>query len=247
MPAHACASSRLGHGIGVRVPGARSRRPSPWACVGGTRSARRRSANRMICWNTGAAASPPKMLPSRLVEHDDGREAGVVGRGEPGERRVVLAGVVGRLAGGARSCPRPGSPGSAPSCRCRRRPPPASSMPVTASAVGRTTTWCGARQRLVVALAVGVDRRGDEARRAGQPVVGDRRVHVEHLCRPGRSSGSAWGAGRPRPEVSHPPSGLRQGLTQVAGCAGAATALQARGYSVSYREYHRRPRPAVLA
>ena len=37
--------------------------------------------------------------------------------------------------------------------------------------------------------------------------------------------------------VSHPPSGLRQELTQIAGCVSAAAALRARGYSVSYREY----------
>jgi S-formylglutathione hydrolase FrmB len=37
--------------------------------------------------------------------------------------------------------------------------------------------------------------------------------------------------------VSHPPSGLRQGLTQVAGCLGAVAALRTKGYSVSYREY----------
>ena len=37
--------------------------------------------------------------------------------------------------------------------------------------------------------------------------------------------------------LSHPPSGLRQGLTQVAGCVSAAAALQAKGYRVSYREY----------
>jgi len=37
--------------------------------------------------------------------------------------------------------------------------------------------------------------------------------------------------------VSHPPSGLQQGETQIAGCVSAATALRAKGYSVSYREY----------
>jgi iron(III)-enterobactin esterase len=37
--------------------------------------------------------------------------------------------------------------------------------------------------------------------------------------------------------MSHPPSGLRQGLTQVAGCVLATAALRAKGYSVSYREY----------
>ena len=37
--------------------------------------------------------------------------------------------------------------------------------------------------------------------------------------------------------LSHPPSGLRQGLTQVAGCLAAAAALRANGYGVSYREY----------
>ena len=37
--------------------------------------------------------------------------------------------------------------------------------------------------------------------------------------------------------VSHPPSGLRQGLTQVAGCLSAVAALRAAGYGVSYREY----------
>jgi enterochelin esterase-like enzyme len=35
----------------------------------------------------------------------------------------------------------------------------------------------------------------------------------------------------------HPPSGLRQGLTQVAGCVFTAAALRAEGYGVSYREY----------
>jgi enterochelin esterase family protein len=37
--------------------------------------------------------------------------------------------------------------------------------------------------------------------------------------------------------VSHPPSGLRQELTQVAGCVSAAAAMRTKGYSVSYREY----------
>jgi enterochelin esterase family protein len=37
--------------------------------------------------------------------------------------------------------------------------------------------------------------------------------------------------------VSHPPSALRQGETQVAGCVSAAAALRAKGYSVSYRQY----------
>jgi enterochelin esterase-like enzyme len=37
--------------------------------------------------------------------------------------------------------------------------------------------------------------------------------------------------------LSHPPSGLRQELTQVAGCVSAAAALRAKGYSVSDRQY----------
>jgi enterochelin esterase family protein len=37
--------------------------------------------------------------------------------------------------------------------------------------------------------------------------------------------------------LSHPPSGLRQELTQVAGCVSAVAALRAKGYGVSYREY----------
>ena len=37
--------------------------------------------------------------------------------------------------------------------------------------------------------------------------------------------------------LSHPPSGLWQGLTQVAGCLGTAAALRANGYRVSYREF----------
>jgi enterochelin esterase family protein len=37
--------------------------------------------------------------------------------------------------------------------------------------------------------------------------------------------------------LSHPPSGLRQELTQVAGCVSAAAALRGSGYSVGYREY----------
>jgi enterochelin esterase family protein len=37
--------------------------------------------------------------------------------------------------------------------------------------------------------------------------------------------------------LSHPPSGLRQGLTQIAGCLSAAAALRAKGYHVRYREY----------
>jgi enterochelin esterase family protein len=37
--------------------------------------------------------------------------------------------------------------------------------------------------------------------------------------------------------VSHAPSGLEQGLTQVAGCLLAAAALQEKSYGVSYREY----------
>jgi len=55
--------------------------------------------------------------------------------------------------------------------------------------------------------------------------------------RPGRSSGSAWGGRETEAGLSHPPSGLRQGLTQVAGCLAAAAALRANGYGVSYREY----------
>ncbi len=65
-PTHACASSRLGCG-NRRVPVA----PGPTEDGGaphpghpvvvGTRSYA--SADRMICWNTGAAASAPKMLP----------------------------------------------------------------------------------------------------------------------------------------------------------------------------------------
>ena len=37
--------------------------------------------------------------------------------------------------------------------------------------------------------------------------------------------------------LSHPPSGLRQELTQVAGCVSAVAALRTKGYRVSYREY----------
>jgi iron(III)-enterobactin esterase len=37
--------------------------------------------------------------------------------------------------------------------------------------------------------------------------------------------------------VSHPPSGLRQELTQVTGCVLAVAALRAKGYGVSYRVY----------
>jgi enterochelin esterase-like enzyme len=37
--------------------------------------------------------------------------------------------------------------------------------------------------------------------------------------------------------VSHLPSGLEQGLTQIAGCLVAVAALRAKGYGVSYREY----------
>jgi enterochelin esterase-like enzyme len=37
--------------------------------------------------------------------------------------------------------------------------------------------------------------------------------------------------------LSHPPSGLRQELTQIAGCVSAAAALRAKGYGVSDREY----------
>jgi enterochelin esterase family protein len=37
--------------------------------------------------------------------------------------------------------------------------------------------------------------------------------------------------------VSHPPSGLFQGMTQVASCSLTAAALRAKGYGVSYREY----------
>jgi enterochelin esterase family protein len=37
--------------------------------------------------------------------------------------------------------------------------------------------------------------------------------------------------------MSHPPSGLRQELTQLAGCELAAAALRAKGYHVSYREH----------
>jgi iron(III)-enterobactin esterase len=37
--------------------------------------------------------------------------------------------------------------------------------------------------------------------------------------------------------LSHPPSGLRQELSQIAGCVSAAMALRTKGYNVSYREY----------
>lgn len=38
--------------------------------------------------------------------------------------------------------------------------------------------------------------------------------------------------------ISHPPSGLLQEMTQVAGCTRAAAALREKGYSVSYREFN---------
>ena len=37
--------------------------------------------------------------------------------------------------------------------------------------------------------------------------------------------------------LSHPPSGLWQGITQVAGCLATAAALRANGYGVSYHDY----------
>ena len=55
------------------------------------------------------------------------------------------------------------------------------------------------------------------------------------------------GSGETEAGLSHPPSGLRQGLTQVAGCLSAAAALRANGYRVSYREYDGGHDPAGLA
>lgn len=37
--------------------------------------------------------------------------------------------------------------------------------------------------------------------------------------------------------VSHPPSGMRQDLTQIAGCCSAVAALREKGYGVRYGEY----------
>jgi hypothetical protein len=37
--------------------------------------------------------------------------------------------------------------------------------------------------------------------------------------------------------ISHPPSGLLQEMSQVAECTMAVTALRAKGYSISYREF----------
>jgi enterochelin esterase family protein len=45
------------------------------------------------------------------------------------------------------------------------------------------------------------------------------------------------GTGETEAGVSHPPSGLRQELTQVTGCLLAAAALRAKGYRLDYREY----------
>ena len=135
----------------------------------------------MICWNTGAAASAPKMAALRRVDHHDRGQPGVVGRGEPGERRVVLTGVVGRLPGGpglarhrvARDLRLHAGAASATTC-C--------SMPVTASAVSGDTTWCGRGQRLVVALAVGVDRRGDQPRAGGRMPSLAMVVYTSSIC-----------------------------------------------------------------
>jgi enterochelin esterase family protein len=38
-------------------------------------------------------------------------------------------------------------------------------------------------------------------------------------------------------DVSHPPTGLRQELTQMEGCLAGAAALRTQGYGVTYREY----------
>lgn len=38
--------------------------------------------------------------------------------------------------------------------------------------------------------------------------------------------------------ISHPPSGLLQEMTQIAGCASAVAALRAKGYPVRIRTYH---------
>jgi S-formylglutathione hydrolase FrmB len=55
--------------------------------------------------------------------------------------------------------------------------------------------------------------------------------------RPGPEFWICVGSRETQAGVSHPPSGLHQGLTQVAGCVSAAAALRRKGYGVSYREY----------
>ena len=79
------------------------------------------------------ARSPRRPVPPRptvlvrgLVEDDDRREARVVGRREPDERRHRpdrVAALGRRLPRRARSCPRPCSPGSPRTLRCRRSRP----------------------------------------------------------------------------------------------------------------------------
>jgi enterochelin esterase-like enzyme len=60
------------------------------------------------------------------------------------------------------------------------------------------------------------------------------------LCPAARPDQAFWicvGDRETEAGVSHPPSGLRQELTQIQGCAVAIAALQANGYRIRHREY----------
>ena len=149
--------------------------------------ARSASANRMICWNTGAATSAPKMLPGASPSPRWPRAGGC----RPARtRRTTRCTRRCRTApcGRCRSCPPPDSRGSGPSCPSRsattffehaghrvggRRP----TRPGGARAAAR-------RDACPSASIVAVDQAG----RPGHAVVGDRRVHVEHLHRRDRDA-----------------------------------------------------------
>jgi len=56
-------------------------------------------------------------------------------------------------------------------------------------------------------------------------------------ARPGQEYWICVGSDETSAGVSHPPSGLYQGMTQIAGCSQTVAALRSKGYEVSYREY----------
>jgi enterochelin esterase family protein len=68
----------------------------------------------------------------------------------------------------------------------------------------------------------------------------DRSRFAEDLpvaVRPGQKLWICVGSRETESGICHPPSGLRQEMSQVAGCTLAVAALRAKGYSVHYREY----------
>ena len=140
------------------------------------------SANCITSANTGAAAAPPNCTGGRFVEHDDRRELRVVGGRVPDERRHRAVSSSRRRppCSRFRSCPRSCSRESPRTRRCptsRRRRASASSVARSASDTTRVPGALRGRR----AIALRVDRRVEEVRRAGHAAVGDRHVRVEHL------------------------------------------------------------------